>query len=165
MGASVRRRIETKLPRRRSTSRERSSRFHNAARALFSSYVVPFSRRLVSSPFSRSSVGQRTFSPAAFQRAASASNFSMRRGAERRDGGHSREDLSIRRQDAGTFSTCPRRTAPRPRFRNSLEKLARPMQAELAKKRAFLYGGLSRTRRHRAHVRLAILRVLTRLLV
>lgn len=59
----------------------RSLRFHNAARALFSSYAAPLlpSSRLVSlSPFSRSSVGQRTFSPAAFQRApcrASASNF------------------------------------------------------------------------------------------
>lgn len=42
---------------------------------------------VVSSPFSRSSVGQRTFSPAAFQRApraSAASNFSMRRPFPRR---------------------------------------------------------------------------------
>jgi len=54
---------------------ERSSWFRNAARALFSSYVVPFSRCLVS-PFSRLSVGQQTFSPLSnARRALSASNF------------------------------------------------------------------------------------------
>lgn len=53
---------------------ERSSRFRNAARALFSSYVAPFSRRLVS-PFSRSVSRPADILAGRFPTRGSASNF------------------------------------------------------------------------------------------
>lgn len=89
----------------------RSSRFHNAARVLFSSYVAPLLSRRLASPFSRSSVGQRTFSPAAFQRARRSRllRISSRQLFPRRS-----IDPSDGWRDAGTFSTCSYR-GERPR--------------------------------------------------
>lgn len=109
---------------------ERSSRFHNAARALFSSYVAPFSRCLVS-PFSRSSVGQRTFSSAAFQRcAASASDFFVAAIPAK----IYRSDMDGRMQ--GLFLRVRKANGPAsPFLYNTLEKFAGSVRAELRQKK------------------------------
>jgi len=113
---------------------QRSTRFHNAARALFSSYVAPpFSRRLVS-PFSRSSVGQRTFSPAAFQRALCVCFGFLHVSRPCRD-------LSIHRMDGKTMRgpflrVRMRRTGPRPRFRDTLKKKNREASMPRAERKS-----------------------------
>lgn len=109
---------------------ERSSRFHNAARALFSSYA-PFSRCLVS-PFSRSSVGQRTFSSAAFQRcAASASDFFVAAIPAK----IYRSDMDGRIQ--GLFLHLRKANGPASPFPyNKLEKFGGSVRAELRQKKS-----------------------------
>lgn len=110
-------------------STERSSRFRNAARALFSSYVAPFSRRLVS-PFSRSSVGQRGHShrPLSNARLLRISSPSPRRSIDPTDGG-----------DAGTFSTCSEANGPTSPFPQYVRKIRETEpSAKPAKSRLFL---------------------------
>jgi hypothetical protein len=114
----------------------RSSRFHNAARALFSSYVAPLlsSSRLSFLPF--------VSRPADIL----ASRFPTRAAPRVCFGflhvSHPCGDLSIHRTDGkmqGPFLRVRmRRTAPRPRFRDMLRKKPRSRYAPSRRKSVFL---------------------------